>query len=160
GLTRKDIRKLQEIPFTAILSAQNDVEANERSRGEAPRSFAPVLGKAIPIHPFSPGAPEMSKDVPMVVSTVMDERSYRETKFDMTWDDVKAMLKPLVGNETDKVLAMYRDEDSKASPFIINARVITDRSFRQNAFTMAERKAQQAASGGAPVWTYLWTTAS
>jgi para-nitrobenzyl esterase len=157
GLTRKDIKKLQEIPFTALLSAQNDVEANERSRGEAPRSFAPVIGKAIPIHPYSPGAPEMSKDIPLVVSTVLDERSYRETKFDMTWDDVKAMLKPLVGADADKVLAMYRDEDSKASPFIINARVITDRSFRQNAFTMAERKAAQ---GGAPVWTYLWTTGS
>jgi para-nitrobenzyl esterase len=99
----------------------------------------------------------MSKDIPLVVSTVMDERSYRETKFDMTWDDVKAMLKPLVAGDTDKVLQMYRDEDSKASPFIINARVITDRSFRQNAFTMAERKAAQS---GAPVWTYLWTTPS
>ena len=45
-----------------------------------------------------------------------------------------------------------RDEDTRASPFIINARVITDRTFRQNAFTMAERKASQ---GGAPIWTYL-----
>jgi para-nitrobenzyl esterase len=157
GLTRKDIRKLQDLPFTAILSAQNDVEAAERSRGEAPRSFAPVMGASIPTHPFTPGAPEMSKDIPMVVSTVLDERSYRETRFDMTWDDVKNMLQPLAGANTDKVLQMYRDEDSRASPFIINARVITDRSFRQNAFTMAERKAAQ---GGAPVWTYLWTTPS
>jgi para-nitrobenzyl esterase len=160
GLTRKDIRKLQDLPFTAILSAQNDVEAAERSRGEAPRSFAPVIGASIPTHPFAPGAPEMSKNIPMVVSTVLDERTYRETRFDMTWDDVKKMLQPLVGANTDKVLQMYRDEDGRASPFIINARVITDRSFRQNAFTMAERKAAQAASGGAPVWTYLWTTPS
>ena len=48
GLTRKDIRKLQDLPFTTILSAQNDVEAAERSRGEAPRSFAPVMGASIP----------------------------------------------------------------------------------------------------------------
>ncbi len=157
GLTRKDIRKLQDLPFTTILSAQNDVEAAERSRGEAPRSFAPVMGPSIPTHPFAPSAPEMSKNVPLVVSTVLDERSYRETRFDMTWEDVKKMLQPLVGANTDKVLQMYRDEDSKASPFIINARVITDRSFRQSAFTMAERKAAQ---GGAPVWTYLWTTPS
>jgi para-nitrobenzyl esterase len=102
----------------------------------------------------------MSKDIPLVVSTVLDERTYRETRFDMTWDDVKKMLTPLVGDRTDKVLAMYRDEDTRASPFIINARIITDRSFRQSAFTMAERKAAQAASGGAPVWTYLWTTPS
>lgn len=157
GLTRKDRRKLQDLPFTTILSAQNDVEAAERSRGEAPRSFAPVMGPSIPTHPFAPGAPEMSKTIPLVVSTVLDERSYRETRFDMTWEDVKKMLQPLVGANTDKVLQMYRDEDSKASPFIINARVITDRSFRQSAFTMAERKAAQ---DGAPVWTYLWTTPS
>jgi para-nitrobenzyl esterase len=157
GLTRKDIRKLQEIPFTTILAAQADVEAAERSRGEAPRSFSPVMGASIPIHPYTPGAPEMSKDIPLVVSTVLDERTYRETKFDMTWDDVKKMLTPIVGDKADKVVQMYRDEDSKASPFIVNARIITDRSFRQSAFTMAERKAAQ---GGAPVWTYLWTTPS
>lgn len=157
GLTRKDIKKLQDAPFTAILSAQADVEAVERSRGEAPRSFAPVMGASIPTHPFTPGAPAMSKDIPLVVSTVLDERSYRETRFDMTWDDVKKMLAPLVGDHADKVVQMYRDEDSKASPFIINARIITDRTFRQSAFTMAERKAAQ---GGAPVWTYLWTTPS
>jgi para-nitrobenzyl esterase len=160
GLTRKDIRKLQDLPFTTILSAQNDVEAAERARGEAPRSFAPVMGASIPTHPFTPGAPEISKNIPMVVSTVLDERSYRETRFDMTWDDVKKMLQPIAGANAEKVLQMYRDEDSRASPFIINARIITDRSFRQSAFTMAERKAAQAASGGAPVWTYLWTTPS
>ncbi len=157
GLTRKDIRKLQDIPFTALLAAQADVEAAERARGEAPRSFSPVMGVSIPTHPFAPNAPELSKDIPLVVSTVLDERSYRESKFDMTWDDVKKMLQPLVAANTDKVLQMYRDEDSRASPFIINARIITDRTFRANAFTMAERKASQ---GGAPVWTYLWTTPS
>lgn len=160
GLTRKDIRKLQEIPFTALLSAQADVEAAERSRGEAPRSFAPVMGATIPTHPFDPAAPEMSKDIPLIVSTVLDERSYREARFDMTWDDVKKMLQPIAAVNTNKVLQMYRDEDSRASPFIINARIITDRSFRQSAFTMAERKAAQSASGGARIWTYLWTTPS
>lgn len=157
GLTRKDIRKLQDMPFTTLLAAQADVEAVERAKGEAPRSFAPVMGTSIPTHPYDPAAPAMSKDIPLIVSTVLDERSYRESRFDMTWDDVKAMLKPLVGDRSDKVLQMYRDEDTRASPFILNARIITDRTFRQNAFIMAERKAAQ---GGAPIWTYLWTTPS
>lgn len=160
GLTRRDIRKLQTIPYSTLLAAQADVEANERARGEAPRSFAPVIGNAIPRHPFDPDAPAISAKIPLVVSTVLDERSYRESKFDMTWDDVKKVMQRLAGGDADKVLAMYRDEDPAASPFIINARVITDTSFRQSAFTMADRKAQQAAAGGAPVWTYLWTTPS
>jgi para-nitrobenzyl esterase len=158
GLTQKDIRKLQGVPFTTLLSAQADVEAGERSRGEAPRSFAPVMGEAIPRHPFAPDGPPMSVDIPIVVSTVLDERSYRETRFDMTWDDVRKTLTGMVGGDADKALAMYRDEDSQASPFIINARLITDNSFRRNAQTMADRKAAQTAAGGAKVWTYLWTT--
>ena len=86
GLTRKDIRKLQQLPFTTLLAAQAEVEANERSRGEAPRSFAPVMGTAIPRHPFEPDAPAMSAKMPLIVSTVLDERTYRESNFDMTWD--------------------------------------------------------------------------
>ena len=157
GLTRKDVRKLQSIPYSALLAAQAEVEANERSRGEAPRSFAPVMGTSIPRHPFEPDAPSMSAKIPLVVSTVLDERSYRESKFDMTWDDVKKVMQRLAGGDADEVLAMYRDEDPQATPFIVNARVITDTSFRRNAITMAERK---AVAGGAPVWMYLWTTPS
>lgn len=160
GLTRKDVRKLQALPFSTILAAQAEVEANERARGEAPRSFSPVIGSAIPHHPFEPAAPDISKRVPLVVSTVLDERSYRESKFDMTWDEVKKVLQRLAGSDADDVLAMYRNEDPAASPFIINARVVTDTSFRVNAQRMADRKAAQVAAGGAPVWTYLWTTPS
>jgi para-nitrobenzyl esterase len=160
GVTRKDIGKLQSLPFSTLLAAQADVEAAERSRGEAPRSFAPVIGNAIPHDPFSPGAPAESKDIPLIVSSVLDERTYRESNFEMSWEIVKKNLERQVGPAADKVLAMYRNEDPKASPFIINARVITDTSFRRNAHTMADRKAAQAAAGGAPVWAYLWTTPS
>ena len=160
GLTRNEIRKLQALPYSTILAAQAEVEAAERARGEAPRSFAPVMGKAIPQHPFEPNAPAMSAKIPLVVSTVLDERSYRESKFDMSWDDVKKALQRLVGKDADEVLALYRNEDPKASAFIINARVITDSTFRRSAYTMLDRKAAQAASGGAPVWSYLWTTPS
>jgi para-nitrobenzyl esterase len=157
GLTRRDIRKLQQVPFTTLLAAQAEVEASERSRGEAPRSFAPVMGTAIPRHPFEPDAPAMSAKVPLIVSTVLDERTYRESNFDMTWDQVRKTLDRLAGADAQKVLAMYRNEDAAATPFIINARIITDTSFRRGAYTMADRKAEQAASGGAPVWSYLWT---
>jgi len=160
GLTLKDIRKLQTVPFSTLLSAQADIEAGERSRGEAPRSFSPVMGATIPRHPFDPDAPPMSKNIPIVVSTVLDERTYRESNFEMTWEAVKKMLERQVGGDADRVLTMYRNEDPKASPFIINARVITDTSFRASAHTMADRKAAQHAAGGAPIWAYLWTTPS
>jgi para-nitrobenzyl esterase len=66
----------------------------------------------------------------------------------------------MVGAEADKVIEMYRNEDAKVTPFLVNARVITDTSFALNAGLMADRKAAQAAKGGAQVWKYLWTVPS
>ncbi|MGH1471420.1 MAG: carboxylesterase/lipase family protein [Cellvibrionaceae bacterium] len=160
GLGYNDIKKLQNVPFSTLLNAQAEVEAVERSRGEAPRSFSPVIGSAIPRNPFHPDAPPLSKDIPMIVSSVLDERTYRERNFNMTWDDVQNMLQKRVGKDADKLLRMYRNEDSKASPFIINARIITDDSFRRSAHIMSDRKAEQAQKGGAPIYKYLWTSPS
>lgn len=155
-----DIRKLQAVPFYDLLSAQADMEAAARIRGEAPGSFTPVLdGVALPRHPFDPDAPAISADVPMIVSTTLDERSYRQRDFDQTWDGVKAMLKPRVGADADAVLDRYRQEDPAASPYLIQARIISDQG-RGASFAMAERKAAQAAQGGAPVWVYLWKSPS
>jgi len=160
GLTRKDVRKLQALPWSTILAAQAEVESGQRRLGEAPRSFSPVLGKAIPRHPFAPDAPETAKDIPLIVSSTLDERTYRETKFDMTWDDVKQRIASIEGANPDEIVSMYRKDDPTASPFVINARIITDRGFRRGARVLSSRKAAQADAGGAPVWTYLWAAPS
>ncbi len=157
NLTRKDIRKLQNLHFTTLLKAQADVEAEERARGEAPRSFSPTLGNAIPHHPFSPSAPSESKNVPLIVSSALDERTYRMRNFDMTWNEVREQLGRRVGEDADSLLKMYRDEDPNATPFIIHARIDTDDTFRRGYHTMSDLKAQQHQQGGAPIWKYLWT---
>ena len=157
GLRRDHIRELQQVPYTTLLAAQAQVEAGDRARGEAPRSFAPVLGAAVPHHPFTPGAPVESRDVPLVVSTALDERAYREVKFDMTWEEVRQRLEKRVGKDAPALLAAYRDEDPKATPFIINARIVSDGSFRLGADIMLERR---VAAGGAKTWSYLWTSPS
>jgi para-nitrobenzyl esterase len=160
GLRKDQVRELQAVPFTTLLAAQADLEAGDRAKGEAPRSFAPTLGHAIPRHPFAPDAPAISAKIPMIVSTVLDERAYRESNFDQTWDGVKARLKAVVGKDADAVLAAYRDDDPKATPFVIQARFITDQTFHRNATIMAERKAAQTRAGGAKVWSYLWSVPS
>ncbi len=160
AVNRRDISQLQSLPFTTILAAQAEVEAADRARGEAPRSFAPVLGDAVPRHPFRPNAPPMSAHIPLIVGTVLDERTYREANFDMTWDQARKALQGLIGDKTEDVLTLYRDDDPKASPYLVHARVITDRTFRLGAHQMADHKAAQAKAGGAPVWTYLWTEPS
>ncbi|MFO1014311.1 MAG: carboxylesterase family protein [Caulobacteraceae bacterium] len=157
GLGAHQIKELQALPFTTLLAAQEEVEAGDRARGEAPRSFSPVLGEAIPHHPFTPEAPPESHDVPIMVSNTLDERTYREQKFDMTWEDVKRVFDARLGDKAAQVLGAYRDDDPKATPYLIHARMITDSSFRRGAISMAERK---AAAGGAPVWSYVWMNPS
>lgn len=155
GLTVKDTAKLQQLPFETILAAQATLEAGARAQGEAPRSFAPSLdGKVLPAHPFDPAAPALSADVPMIVSTVLDERTYRQGKFDLTDADFRAFVARRLGEErAGEVVAMYRREDPKARANVLQARFDTDETFRKGAITMAERKAAQ---GGAPVWSYLY----
>lgn len=159
-LTRGDVTKLQAMPWSSLVAAQAEVESVDRSRGEAPRSFSPVLGGIIPRHPFTPDAPETAKDIPLIVSSTLDERTYREARFDMTWEDLTQKLASIENVDPDEIVSLYRDDDPKASPFIINARIVTDRGFRRGARVLASRKAAQAEAGGAPVWTYLWTAPS
>jgi para-nitrobenzyl esterase len=152
-----NIGKLQAVPWYDILGAQSELEADARSRGEAPGSFSPVLdGVAMPRHPFDPDAPAISADVPMIISTTLDERTYRQRNYDQTWDGVKALLRPRVGDATDEILNMYMAEDREASPFLIQCRIISDQG-RGGSFTMAERKAAQP---GAPAYLYLWKAPS
>lgn len=152
-----DIRRLQALSAYDLLSAQADLEAGQRLRGEAPNAFTPVLdGVAMPRHPFDPDAPAVSADVPMIVSTTLDERTYRQRNFDETWAGVEKAFAPRLGARTAEILQMYRDEDPRAAPYLIQSRIISDMG-RGASFAMAERK---AALGRAPAYVYLWKAPS
>jgi para-nitrobenzyl esterase len=159
GLGKGDIGKLQALPYETLLAAQATMEAADRAKGEAPRSFSPSIdGVVLPGHPFDPAAPAISADVPMIVSTVLDERSYRMINFNLDEAGLRAFIARRVGEgRADEVLAMYRQDDPKATPYVLQARFDTDETFRKGALIQAERKAAQK---GAPVWSYYWTKAS
>ena len=155
GLGKRDVRKLQQLPWLTVLQAQAGLEAAARAKGEAPGSFAPVRdGVAIPRHPFDPDAPAISADVPMIVSTALDERAYRMMDFRMDDAGLLAFARQRAGDRAGEAVRLYRAEDRKAPPFLLAARMDSDLLFRRSAFTQAERKAQ---AGSAPVWSYLWT---
>lgn len=149
--------RLQQIPFHELLAAQANLEAADRAKGEAPRSFSPTIdGDAIPANPWDPAAPAISADVPLIVSTVLDERAYRMANFTLDEMGLREFIAKRVGDkDADDVLAMYRKEDPAATPYVLQARFDTDETFRKPAIQLADLKAKQ---GGAPVWTYLWQT--
>lgn len=159
GLTKADTKALQSLPYETLLAAQATLEAADRAKGEAPRSFSPSIdGVVLPGHPFDPAAPAISADVPMIVSTVIDERAYRMGNFNLDEAGLRAFIARRVGEgRADEVLALYRQDDPKATPFVLQARFESDETFRKGALIQAERKAAQ---GGAPVWSYYWTRPS
>ena len=150
-----DTARLQAMPYEALLTAQANMEAADRAKGEAPRSFSPSIdGSVLPGNPFDPAAPAVSANVPMIISNVIDERAYRMANFNLDEKGLRAFIAKRVGEaRADQVLAMYRDEDPKATPFVLQARFDTDELFRKNSLIETERKAAQ---GAAPVWSYLY----
>lgn len=166
GVGKDSLDRLHTLPFEQLLALQMVFEGADRQKGEAPRAFSPTVdGTAIPRHPFDPDAPAVSALVPMIVSTTLDERTYRQGNFKLDEAGLLKFAEAKVAGRTGmsaaQLVAMYRAEDPKASPFLLQARIDTDSSFRLGAQLQAERKAALAVAGpGAPVWTYLWKTPS
>ena len=76
GFTKKRVTELQQVPVEMLISAQGSLE-------ESPDvEFAPPLdGSAIVRHPFDPDAPAISADVPVIVSTTLDDESSSFDRF-------------------------------------------------------------------------------
>ncbi|MEY4561311.1 MAG: hypothetical protein RLZZ618_588 [Pseudomonadota bacterium] len=154
GLGKASVGQLHTLPFSRLLAAQVTMEAADRQKGEAPRAFSPVLdGVEIPRHPFDPDAPAVSADVPMIVGTVLDERAYRRTNFDLDEAGLLAFANEVGYNNGKKLVEMYRAEDPTASAYILQSRLDTDTNFRRGAHIQIDRKAAQ---GAASVYSYLW----
>ncbi|HKD44280.1 MAG TPA: carboxylesterase family protein, partial [Candidatus Angelobacter sp.] len=108
-----------------------------------------------PHHPFDPVAPPESADVPVIVSTTLEDAALRLTNWDLDDAGLKGLLKQRYQTKADDIYALYHSSswNAKKSPYLIQAQVFTD-SGRRNAITQAERK---AALGKAPAYMYLWS---
>jgi len=149
GLDKSKLSALQEVPFEKLVAAQSALNPDTPMMG-----FAPVVeGTAIPRHPFDPDAPAISADVPMIIGTTLDDAAMRG-RFDIDDAGVKARLQKRYPQHADRIFDTYRRHYPDASPFLLQARMFTDRGGRRAADTMAERK---AALGKAPAYLYLFS---
>jgi para-nitrobenzyl esterase len=143
------IADIQKLSWEQILDAQSAVFGTR-----IPAVFSPVMdGAVLPQDPFAPNAPEVSADVPMIVSTTLDDGALFLTNFNLDEAGLKEIVQKIVGDNADRVLSTYRKAYPDVSPYLIQARIATDRTFRINAYHQAERK---AALGKAPAYMYLW----
>src|SRR5215470_5926975 len=149
GITKANIGDLQKISWQQILEAQSSLDPTIGG-------FSPVVeGTVLPHHPFDPVAPPESADVPVIVSTTLEDAALRLTNWDLDDAGLKGLLKQRYQAKADDIYALYHSSswNAKKSPYLIQAQVFTD-SGRRNAITQAERK---AALGKAPAYMYLWS---
>jgi para-nitrobenzyl esterase len=151
GLAPKRVAELRDVPVQVMIAAQAAMEA-----GATPAMFAPVVdGNVLPQHPFTPAGPEISRDIPLIVSTTLDEATGFAVDIDLDEDGLRAQITEAVGEASaQRVHQAYRAAYPDIAPFLVMARVRTDRGQFRSSNTLSERKAAQ---GGGAVYKYLFT---
>ena len=153
NISKSNIADLQKISWQQILEAQS-------SMGLGLGGFGPVVdGKVLPHHPFDPVAPPESADIPVIISTTLEDAALALTNFDLDDAGLKKLLAQRFKEKGDEIYALYKRSSwtEKKTPYLVQAQIFTDSGFRRGAITQAERK---AALGKAPAYMYLWTYSS
>lgn len=147
GITGSQPAALQDVPYLKLLGAQGAAMKKTGGMG-----FIPVVdGKVIPQHPFEPAASEVSKDVPMIIGTMLGDSALSLSNYDLDEAGLQAYAKKRFGAEADSVLAAYRKAYPTVSPYFIEVRIDTQMDRRARALHQADRKSAQ---GGASAWLY------
>jgi para-nitrobenzyl esterase len=148
GISKTNIAAIQHVPWQDILVAQSTISPDLGAQ------FGPVLdGTYFPHHPFEPAALQESADIPVIVSTMMEDAALRLFNFDLDDAGLHGLVQARYGDKADKIIAMYRKAWPNKTPYLIQAQIFTDAGFRRSAIAQAERK---AALGRAPAYMYLW----
>ncbi len=146
-IPKSRIADIQKISWQQLLEAQTGITG-----------FAPVMdGTVLPHHQFDPVAPPESADVPMIISTTLEDAALSLTNFNVDEAGLKSILSQRYAEKADEILAMYKRRYPQKSAFLLQAQIFTDSGFRRSAITQAERK---AALGKAPAYMYLWSWVS
>jgi para-nitrobenzyl esterase len=136
---------LQSLSWQALLDAQ----------AKSAAMFAPVLdGAYLTHHPWDPAAPEESADIPIIVSTTLEDAGLALPSFEIDVAGLRAEVEKRFGAKAGDILALYGRLAHEKTPALVLAQILTDAGFRRAAITQAERKAAQ---GRAPAYMYLWS---
>jgi para-nitrobenzyl esterase len=164
GLKLDEVAKLHDLPVEDILQAYSTVEDRIDSRARSigrfeQRGFVPTVGvPSLPAFAFDPVASELSKDVPLLIGTNKHEMAYFARLRDqavynreLTEEQLAERVKTMAGDQADRVLAAYKKHHPNADPSLLYMLMVTDRTYRTDSITLAQRKAKQQ---GAPCYMY------
>jgi para-nitrobenzyl esterase len=160
GLGRGQLDALQAVPLEQLVAAV-DVQRTlppPRHRLIDRYNFGPVIdGNVLPAHPFDPGAPALSDDIPVLVGDTKDESAIFLAPDDQVWnraiteDALRTRVAAVAGDAADTVLAYYKRRDPAAGPTDRLITALSASTFGVRSLMLAERK---AARGRAPAWMY------
>jgi para-nitrobenzyl esterase len=164
GLTAATIDTIQELPFEQIQTAADLVLQKYNDRKEPDGKpvehlgFGPVVdGDVLPAHPFSPAAPLLSAEVPMIVGTTLNEFVHGINQPDvdaMTDDELLANVRKAFGDkDAASIIAAFRKRTPSAKPFDLWSR-ISATSMRGRAVAQCQAKAEL---GRAPAYLYWFS---
>jgi para-nitrobenzyl esterase len=146
----KSIAELQAVPQDTVEDAWNALHLPS----------GPVVdGRSLFFNPFDPVAPEISRNVPLMVGTTETEAVFMPTTpvdpIDDTTlrSDVKNFLHASDA-DTDRMLQAFRNAYPGKDNTYLFQLLASQASFQEGSTTLAERKADQ---GGAPVYMYYFT---
>jgi len=164
GLSKSQVDELQKVPVDRLAGAA--VEAMRKLLPSKATSlfrwqfdgtgWAPTVdGNILPRHPFDPGAPAISADVPLLTGTILNEIVSGLDHGDataMSEAELKQKVRAEFGDKGDAIIEAYRREYPKETPFGIYA-AMGAAPFRRPALEQATRK---AALGAAPAYSYIY----
>src|ERR1700730_9415291 len=163
GLYNSPLPTLQRIPVDRLSGAAAEaMKKMPRPKSSLRTTYGEydwgptVDGLILPRHPFDPGAPEISADVPLLTGTDLHEGVSgvdRPDAIGMGVEELNRLVKEEFGDRSQTIIDAYRRDYPNAIPFDLYA-IIAASSFRRPAFEQASRK---AALGSAPAYSYIYS---
>jgi para-nitrobenzyl esterase len=162
GLSKSQVRELQKIPVGRLTGAA--VEAMKKMPKPQPSlrgtfgesGWGPTVdGHVLPSHPFDPGAPAISADIPLITGTDLNEFVSGIDRPDpdaITVEELNRLVREAFGGDSEAIIAAYRRDYPKATSFGLYATIAASQ-LRIPAIAQASRKAAQEA---APAYAYIY----
>jgi para-nitrobenzyl esterase len=170
NISPKDWHKLLDLSADKLFSIQTQlIKAAGSLANSSPRlrgigssgvgGFSPVVdGVVLPGHPFSPVAPAISLNKPLIIGWNEDEYTFfASSSGDVSgyklqdFNALQKMIEPKFGENTARILETYRTSRPDASPSAIYNEIMSVTFMGLGSIEIAEKKAMQK---GAPVYLY------
>ncbi len=151
----EDLDKLNTIPYADLVKAGNDA-VMEISGPRKPGSptmfgFAPsVDGSVLLQQPFSPGFSDISKDIPLMMGTTLNElmqTAYSEKELSL--EEAEERLQETYGEQTKDYVSLYKEAYPDFTPQDL---LSIDTVFRPNTIRTADERAEKR---DVPIYLYL-----